>query len=535
MLKEHNKEAYEATKAMLLEHRECCLVAATGIGKSNITTELIQELGVNALIIVPKKSIQDNWDKIPDEYGVPPTFSTVTYQFFCKHYKQLYGFEAYIFDECHHAGAPVWGKAIKDFRENLDNEFVLGLTADPTRYSDLDIKNRNVINTVFNGHAVYGHDHKSAIEAGILPKASYICTLYDTEGLFRSYANKKMTDELRGRFNYTVANCESIENIIRKHLPSNVPIKGIIFVDSIKNIDIGISLAKRCFPEENIYSIHSKKSNCKNIKMLDTFRCAKSGFIISINMLNEGLHIQGVNTIIMLRKTSSPAVYMQQIGRGLSIDSKNITIYDLVRNDTSIKKTIDRIRNEEERFFRNKKNRKCDSDICIFSDQSIIKDYATDILTVLNEIDEYESERHRWTEEEDQIIRDNYPKLGKKIKEMLPGREVYSIIARVNKLNVYFEDKKWSDEELLRLKNNYPSMGKKVIELFPDRTLTSCLVKAHRLGLKMTSIRWTEQEDEILCQYYPLIGIKVVELLPGRSKNACLTRAINKFNLKVVK
>lgn len=535
MLKEHNREAYEATKAMLLEHRECCLVAATGIGKSNITTELIQELGINALIIVPRRSIKDNWDSIPDEYDVPPMFSTVTYQFFCKHYKELYGFEAYIFDECHHAGAPVWGKAIKEFRENLDNEFVLGLTADPTRYSDLDIKNRNVINTVFNGHAVYGHDHKSAIEAGILPKASYICALYDTEGLFKSYAEKEMTDELRGRFNYTVANCESIENIIHKHLPSNVPIKGIIFVDSIKNIDIGISLAKRCFPEENIYSIHSKKSNCKNIEMLDAFKRAKSGFIISIDMLNEGLHIQGVNTIIMLRKTSSPAVYMQQIGRGLSIDNKNITIYDLVRNDSSIKKTIDRIRNEEERFS-NKKNRKGKSDICIFSDQSIIKDYATDILTVLNEIDEYESERHRWTEEEDRIIIDNYPKLGTKIKEMLPGRSVQSIISRANKLSVYIA-KSWSEEEDNIIRKYYPIMGVKVSELLTIKRSDTC-IRSRAADLNITRYlyykKWSEGEDNIIRKYYSDIGLDIHKMLPGRTRNAIIARAIH-LNIKRIK
>ena len=534
MLKEHNRDAYEATKAMLLEHRECCLVAATGIGKSNITTELIQELGINALIIVPRRSIKDNWDSIPDEYDVPPMFSTVTYQFFCKHYKELYGFEAYIFDECHHAGATVWGKAIKEFRENLDTEFVLGLTADPNRYSDLDVKNRNVIDTVFNGHAVYGHDQKSAVEAGILPKASYICALYDTEGLFKSYANKEMTDELRGKFNYTVANCESIENIIHKHLPSNVPIKGIIFVDSIKNINIGVSLAKRCFPEENIYSIHSKKSNCKNIKMLDAFRHAKSGFIVSIDMLNEGLHIQGVNTIIMLRKTSSPAIYMQQIGRGSSIDSKNITIYDLVRNDSSIKKTIDRIHNEEERFS-NKKNHKGKSNICIFSDQSIIKDYATDILTVLNEIDEYESERHRWTEEEDQIIRDYYPKLGTKIKEMLPGRSVQSIIRRANyRLNVYMI-KSWSEEEDNIIIKYYPIMGIKVSELLTIKRSDTCIrSRAAYLNATNNCKKWSEEEDQIIIKYYSDIGLDIQKMLPGRTRNAIIARAIH-LNIKRTK
>ena len=137
MILEHNKTAYEEAKKMLLEYRECCIIAATGIGKSNIATEIIQNLGLNALIIAPKASIRDNWTNMPKRYNFAPTISTITYQYFNRHYKSLYGFDAYIFDEAHHAGAPKWGAAIKEFREGLDTEFVLGLTADPNRYSDL--------------------------------------------------------------------------------------------------------------------------------------------------------------------------------------------------------------------------------------------------------------------------------------------------------------------------------------------------------------------------------------------------------------
>lgn len=55
--------------------------------------------------------------------------------------------------------------------------------------------------------------------------------------------------------------------------------------------------------------------------------------MFSINMFNEGLHLKGVNSVILLRKTSSPLLHTQQIGRCLEIGEESETvIFDLVSN-----------------------------------------------------------------------------------------------------------------------------------------------------------------------------------------------------------
>ena len=536
MLKEHNRAAYDATKTMLLKHRECCLVAATGIGKSNITTELIQELGLNALIIAPRASIRDNWTGMPDKYNIPPTFSTMTYQYFVKHYRQLYGFDAYIFDEAHHTGSPVWGKIIKNFREGLDTEFVLGLTADPNRYSDIDKKNKNVINSVFNGHAVYGYDQKSAVKAGILPKAAYICALYDTEGLFRIYEKKKMTDELRGRLNYTRTNCEAIEDIIRRHVPKKVPTKGIVFVDSINNIDIGVRLARRSFPKEAVHYIHSKLSSVENAETLKMFRSAKSGFIVAVDMLNEGLHIEGVNTIIMLRKTSSPSLYTQQIGRGLAAHGEDVTIFDLVRNDTSIKKVLTRVNKIEEEFEEGKEKDGSKERKIRISDQSIVKDYASNILKVLDEIDDYVNKNRKghssWTEDMDRILVENYPTMGGAVCKLIEGKTDVDCRLRASKLKIkyYKTPDKWSIDEDNILRTYYPEMGGKVCELLNNRDKGQCNRRAQLLGIKFKVI-WTKEDEEIMRKYYPSLGTGVAEKL-GKSRSSVQHKAIKMGLLK---
>ena len=50
-------------------------------------------------------------------------------------------------------------------------------------------------------------------------------------------------------------------------------------------------------------------------------------------MLNEGIHVKNVDTIMMFRDTASPIIYFQQMGRCFSVGQKlNPLIFDFVNN-----------------------------------------------------------------------------------------------------------------------------------------------------------------------------------------------------------
>jgi len=69
-------------------------------------------------------------------------------------------------------------------------------------------------------------------------------------------------------------------------------------------------------------------------------------------MLNEGIHVDGVDGVILLRPTISPIIYKQQIGRALATDAEGSPlIFDLVNNFDS----LFNIR-ELEKEFQSKKN-----------------------------------------------------------------------------------------------------------------------------------------------------------------------------------
>lgn len=68
-------------------------------------------------------------------------------------------------------------------------------------------------------------------------------------------------------------------------------------------------------------------------------------------MLNEGIHVDDVDGVILLRPTVSPIIYLQQIGRALSAGNKNQpVIFDLVNNFDSLY-CIDCLKNEMQEAF----------------------------------------------------------------------------------------------------------------------------------------------------------------------------------------
>ncbi|WP_443626735.1 helicase-related protein, partial [Catenibacterium sp.] len=67
-----------------------------------------------------------------------------------------------------------------------------------------------------------------------------------------------------------------------------------------------------------------------------------------IDALNEGIHVDDINGVILLRPTVSPIVYKQQIGRALSASKKtNAVIFDIVLNIENLY-SIDSVKEEME-------------------------------------------------------------------------------------------------------------------------------------------------------------------------------------------
>ena len=59
--------------------------------------------------------------------------------------------------------------------------------------------------------------------------------------------------------------------------------------------------------------------------------------LFSVDVFNEGLDVPAIDTVLMLRPTDSPVVFLQQLGRGLRIteDKDHLRVVDFIGNHRS--------------------------------------------------------------------------------------------------------------------------------------------------------------------------------------------------------
>lgn len=223
------------------------------------------------------------------------------------------------------------------------------------------------------------------------------------------------------------------------------------------------------FPDMSCYTIHSKQSKEKNEAQLAAFMQAPTACIISVNMLGEGVHVDGVNFIVMLRRTQSPTVYFQQIGRCTKVGSDGEpVIFDIVGNRCTLR-MIEVKKAEFLGLSRRAGEKK--------GGQFVLSSYLEDGLRVLDEIDELLNQWRPWSVEEDEIIR-----------------------------------------------KFYPSEGLETCSRLSNRTKNSVRDRACFLGIARSNYYWKKEEDDILRKYHPKEGTTVCSRLPGRTRNAIKAR-----------
>ena len=518
MLKPHEIETYRQLETMLKTHRQCCLIAGTGIGKSRISSHFVETYELNALIISHRTSINDEWKS----WG-SPYISTITTQYFYMHYEEFTtGFDIYIFDECQYLGAPKWGEAYDKFKLLIpEDAYILGLTATPKRYEyNLAV---NIAEKAFGGHIVYGIEKEEAIRLGIIHRSSYVYAIYNAGELVVKYSEKDMTDELRGSLD-TFRNMPQIKDILIKHAPKDAPKKGIVYMHDIDSIEEGEVIIRETFPDEQIWSIHSNMPKNDTNKYREEFKKSESGFLVNVDMASEGLHYPGVNMIIMLSKTGSPNKFKQRVGRGSN--TPGCVVFDLVGSFVSVRKTLNRIGKDIVGFTKSSSGFGFEEFV---SDQEIVYDYVTDLFMVLQEIDEYNSST--WTQEEYKYLMQNYHiKTVKEIAEYL-GRTEAACATMARNLGITGRTDLWTQEEYEYLRQNYGTKSLEEIAEYLGRPKCSCNSKASYLGITKKKILWTEEEDEYLRQNYGTKSLEEIAEYLGRSKNACHSRAKNMLGI----
>ena len=546
---EHNKPVYEQMKQMLSDYGKVIVTMGTGIGKTTTALEYCIENNCRALVVCPTNIVRDSW-KNNKANKDDRLLDTTTYQAFAKVYKDIdyneYG--VVIFDEVHHGGAETWGTGIKYLMDN--NIKVIGLTATEERTDGI-----NVAQTLFDNHIAEGLDILGGIREGIVYPFTYVGALYNAEQVCQAEKDKygdKLTELLLGKLDMALNNTKNVREIVKNDMPKGKR-KGIIFSADIESMDDDIKFIKEIYPKVEIKKLHSNMSYNDQKEVKNWFSNTKSGYICTIAMVNEGAHYEGVNTIFMLRKTTSELIFLQQLGRAITSvyghKDPHTIIFDLVNSskaiqnvkkkfrETGIEESVKGVEVLEEQYDAIIKAIKNGVITPIEDNDDIVEISSEDIPVLAKVVDvKIDLEKEKEPKKVRELTRTIYVKdkiefntdYGKS-KQVIVKDYSKPIVEVIEELynDIYGI---WTEEQVNILREKYPKYGTNSYKYIEGKTAKACFMKAHRLGLKFIGI-WDEISLNILISRYPEIGADVYKELNGFSKKQCKSKA-DKLGLK---
>ena len=351
---EHNEKAYRAAVRMMEQYGKAAIVHPTGTGKSYIAFKLIEDNPEKIVIwLSPSEYIfKTQLDSLKKN---DPDLSLANLRFYtyaklmCCTQAQLEKIAAQkpayiILDEFHRAGAECWGESTVALLRLCPDAKLLGLTATNIRYLD---NNRNMAEELFDGHVASEMTLGEAVVRGILPAPKYVTTVYQYQKTLAKYqarvdnlrtpgiqdVNQKYLDALRR----ALEQAEGLDLVFQHHITQTSG-KYIVFCANKEHMDEMVSHVPEWFsgvnPNVAVYEAYSDDPNTN--KAFADFKMDTSSrlkLLFCIDMLNEGVHVEGISGVILFRPTISPIIYKQQIGRALTAgDNTTPLILDVVNN-----------------------------------------------------------------------------------------------------------------------------------------------------------------------------------------------------------
>lgn len=230
-------------------------------------------------------------------------------------------FDYIVVDETHHGTADSYDKILSYFKPDI----LLGLTATPERMDGGDILK------YFNHRIACEIRLHDAISRELLCPFHYF-------GVTDS-VNLEAVSWGRGRYDiselenlYTGDNkrAELILNSLDKYLASLDKTTGIGFCVSRSHAEY----MSNYFNSNGIPSLNldSHSSDVERRSAKSKLKKGELKFVFVVDLYNEGVDIPEINTVLFLRPTESPTVFIQQLGRGLRIaEGKDVlTVLDFV-------------------------------------------------------------------------------------------------------------------------------------------------------------------------------------------------------------
>lgn len=225
-----------------------------------------------------------------------------------------------IIDECHHATAETYRKIINYF----EPQFLLGITATPERMDGEDVFN------LFDQNVPYELRLRDAIINGLVVPFKY----YGIRDELIGYGiSETKTHKFVEQFS-DESHCEFIQKMIEKHRLPGQKLKALAFC---RDISHAIRMSQAMEDYYHTRYLTGKNSVGERVRAYKDLQDDESELeiLFTVDILNEGVDIPGVNMVLFLRPTDSQTIFIQQLGRGLrKYEGKQfVTVLDFIGND----------------------------------------------------------------------------------------------------------------------------------------------------------------------------------------------------------
>lgn len=231
-----------------------------------------------------------------------------------------HAFDYVIIDECHHSTAGTYKKIIEYF----EPEFLLGITATPERMDEEDVFG------LFDHNMPYELRLRDAIINGLVVPFHYF-GIHDKYIKYGIEATKghKFIEQFSN-----VEHCDFIFKSIESHRIKEQKLKALAFCRDVSHAS---SMALAMSDYYHTQYLTGRNPIGERIKAYKDLQddSADLEVLFTVDILNEGVDIPGVNMVLFLRPTESQTVFIQQLGRGLrTYEGKEyVTVLDFIGND----------------------------------------------------------------------------------------------------------------------------------------------------------------------------------------------------------
>jgi superfamily II DNA or RNA helicase len=231
-------------------------------------------------------------------------------------------FDVVVIDEFHHAAANTYSKLL----DHLQPKQLLGLTATPERADGLDILK------YFDGRLAAELRVWDAIEQQYLAPFVYY-GIHDEIDLQEIPWHRGTGYEISALENVYTGNdrwARLVLNQLRRIVGDVQSMRAIGFCVSVQHATFMSNFFQGAgIPSAVVVGATNSDERAKNLRDLAT---GEIKIIFAVDVLNEGVDIPAVDTLLMLRPTESATLFIQQLGRGLrkSNEKDLCTVLDFI-------------------------------------------------------------------------------------------------------------------------------------------------------------------------------------------------------------